>query len=126
VLLNNRGVTLVEVIIALTVMLVVFLALMQTAIVSIDSNIKNLLRDDAVSIAETGMDEARNVPFDSLSGSTSTYDDRRARDITTRYNVTRAVTVLNADNKRVDVTVDWTWKGESYTHRDTTLIRKPL
>lgn len=124
-LLNNRGVTLVEVIIALTLMLVVFLALMQTAIVSIDSNIKNLLRDDAVSIAEAGMDEARNVPFDLLSGSTPSAVERKARDITTTYNVTRAVTDLNADNKKVDVTVQWTWKGETYTHRDTTIIRKP-
>jgi prepilin-type N-terminal cleavage/methylation domain-containing protein len=42
---NSRGVSLVEVMIALTVLLVVFLGLMQAALLSIEQNMKNLLRD---------------------------------------------------------------------------------
>ncbi len=37
---------------------------MQTALVSIDSNMINVLRDEAVSIAEMRMNELRNRPFD--------------------------------------------------------------
>ena len=43
--MTEAGFTLVEVMIALVVLLLVFLALMQTALVSIDSNMKNNLRD---------------------------------------------------------------------------------
>ncbi len=46
--------------IALVVLLVVSLALMQTALVSIDANMTNILRDEAVGIAEMRMNEARN------------------------------------------------------------------
>src|SRR4030042_6811536 len=64
VISNKTGLGLIEVMIALVVMLVVFLALMQTALVSIDSNMINVLRDEAVSIAEMRMSELRNRPFD--------------------------------------------------------------
>jgi len=57
------GFTLIEVIVALLVLLLVFLALMQTALVGIESNVKNVLRDEAVSIAEERMSKARNLLF---------------------------------------------------------------
>jgi prepilin-type N-terminal cleavage/methylation domain-containing protein len=63
VMLNKRGMSLVEVMIALLVMLLVFFALMQTALVGIDSNMLNSLRSEAVNVAEMRMNEARNEPF---------------------------------------------------------------
>ena len=63
VLLNKRGLSLVEMLIAMSILLFVFLALMHVALISIDSNVKNLLRDEAVSIAEQRMTELRNLPF---------------------------------------------------------------
>ena len=75
---NREGVSLVEVMIALVVMLLVFFALMQTALVGIDSNTQNSLRSEAVNIAELRMNEVRNTPFDSIlsdSGSPSTVFD---------------------------------------------------
>jgi prepilin-type N-terminal cleavage/methylation domain-containing protein len=65
-LLNNKGLTLVEVMIALVVFLFVFFALMQTALVSIDANMINSLRNEALNIAEMRMNEARNASFVSL------------------------------------------------------------
>ncbi|MEJ2695676.1 MAG: type II secretion system protein [Candidatus Sulfobium sp.] len=75
VLLNNRGVTLVEVMVALVVLLFVSLALMQTALVSIDANTKNSIRDEAVSVAETRINEARNLTWDKVQTDTSPGDD---------------------------------------------------
>src|SRR3990172_4640679 len=65
--MTEWGFTLVEVMIALVVLLFVSLAMMQTALVSIDSNMINVLRDEAVRIAEERMSELRNVPFDNLA-----------------------------------------------------------
>jgi prepilin-type N-terminal cleavage/methylation domain-containing protein len=62
-MLNKRGMSLVEVMIALLVMLLVFFALMQTALVGIDSNMLNSLRSEAVNVAEMRMNDARNEPF---------------------------------------------------------------
>ncbi len=65
-ILNKTGLTLVEVMIALVIVLLVFLALMQTALVSIDSNMRNILRDEATNIAEQRMNEARDLQFTQL------------------------------------------------------------
>ncbi|MDA8105841.1 MAG: prepilin-type N-terminal cleavage/methylation domain-containing protein [Nitrospiraceae bacterium] len=62
-MLNEKGLSLVEVMVALLVLLFVSLALMQTALVSIESNMKNTLRDEAVSIAEGKMSEAKHLIF---------------------------------------------------------------
>ncbi|MEK6691226.1 MAG: type II secretion system protein [Nitrospirota bacterium] len=48
---KSQGLTLVEVLIAMVILLLVSLALMQTALVSIDANMRNVLRDEAVSVA---------------------------------------------------------------------------
>jgi prepilin-type N-terminal cleavage/methylation domain-containing protein len=78
-MLNKRGMSLVEVMIALLVMVLVFFALMQTALVGIDSNMRNTLRSDAVNVAEIRMNKARNDPFTAVvndaSSPSSDYSD---------------------------------------------------
>jgi type IV pilus assembly protein PilV len=128
VLLNKKGLTLVEVMIALVVLLIVSLALMQTALVSIDANMTNVLRDEAVNIAEMRMNEARNTHFDILvSDGADVPITRNIRSVTGGFLYTTRMTVanLNADNRQVDITVGWTWKGQNYTHRITTIVRRP-
>jgi Tfp pilus assembly protein PilV len=149
-ILNKTGLTLVEVMIALIVVLVVFLALMQTALVSISSNMINILRDEAVSIAEMRMNEARALPFtqtvDSLVGdgtdssltaticpanfvtnfgTTGLRVSRNLRNISNfDFCTNRDVNTLNTDNKQVSITVGWKWKGEDYTHSISTILRR--
>ncbi len=130
-MLNKKGLTLVEVMIALVIVLLVFLALMQTALVGIDSNTRNALRDEAVSIAEMKMNEARNILFDTLLAGTTTEPpvNRNFRSTNVRFTVTRTVTNLTTDNKQINITVTWEWKektvanGNPYTHSIST-IRK--
>ncbi len=130
-LLNKKGLSLVEVMIALVVVLVVFLALMQTALVSIDSNMINILRGEAVSIAEMRMNEARNMTFDSLASAAPETVSRNLRNITNfQYTVTRTVASRGTDNKQIDITIRWEWKektvanGNPYTHSITTILRR--
>lgn len=138
VLLDKKGMTLVEVMIALVVLLFVSLAMMQTALVGIDSNMINILRDEAVSIAEEKMNEARNMAFDSLMPGTTYMGTgtppkikRNLRNITDfEYTVTRTISNLGTDNKQVTITVTWDWKEKTvtnnnpYTHSITTIVRK--
>jgi prepilin-type N-terminal cleavage/methylation domain-containing protein len=149
-LLNKRGLTLIEVLIALVVMLIVFLALMQTALVSIDSNMINVLRNEAVNVAEIRMnDDAKNISFTtilsdsgSLAGcncptgfpSTGICFQRGVRSISNfNFCTNLACTELggdgncatnDADNKQVTVMVGWKWKGENYTHSITTIRKR--
>lgn len=132
---NKKGLTLVEVMIALVILLLVFLALMQTALLSINSNINNLFRDEAVSVAEQHMITIRNTPFDGIAATVNADDGtetRFFRNISTGgvpglpFTVTRTVTDMGLDNKQVDIRVSWTWKGETFTHSINAVLRRPL
>jgi len=153
VLLNKRGLTLVEVLIAMTLSLMVFLALMQTALVGIDSNMRNTLRDEAVNIAAERMNEARNIQFVSLvsdTGSLSGCDcpsaskfpytmgsciERNLKSIS-GFDFCTNLTCKELDgvdnncatddgnNKEITITVGWKWKGEDYTHSISTIMRR--
>jgi prepilin-type N-terminal cleavage/methylation domain-containing protein len=137
-LLNKKGVSLVEVMISLVVMLVVFLALMQTALLGINLNMTNTLRDEAIKVAETEMNSARSLPFDDLTAGTSTSTVYRSlRNINNfQYSVSRVVTDIAADYmtfvtvKQVVVGVTWEWKdntvanGNAFNHTITTIIKR--
>lgn len=152
VLLNNKGLTLVELMIALVILLLVSLALMQTALVGIDSNMRNVLRDEAVRIAEMRMEQARNLTFTQSSTNLISDTGLLAGDCPTGFPATgvlverdvRSVDDFNfctnmtvqeiggdavlatpdSDNRRVNITVGWRWQGADYRHAISTVIRK--
>ncbi|HXX57424.1 MAG TPA: prepilin-type N-terminal cleavage/methylation domain-containing protein [Thermodesulfovibrionales bacterium] len=71
-MLNKKGMTLIEVMVALVVLLLVALAMMQTALLSIDSNMISALRDQALKLAETRMNNAKGTTFSKLSSGSQT------------------------------------------------------
>jgi type IV pilus assembly protein PilV len=130
---NKKGLTLVEVMIALLILLVVSLALMQTAMVSIDANTRNASRDEAVKIAEELIDEARSLPFDDFDQNGTTDPDpltmngtvtRQIRNTTITYTTTTVVDTFNEDNKEIDIAVSWTWAGQLSNHRISTIRKR--
>lgn len=150
-LLNKKGLTLIEVLVALVITLVLFLALMQTALLSIDSNMKNLLRDEAVNIAEMRMNEARNLAFtETTDNLVSDTVSLAGADCPTGFSATGVLVERNFRNisdldfctnrtiscpestpcpssptmKQIDITVGWRWKGENYTHSVSTIVRR--
>ncbi len=74
---NRRGLTLVEVMIAMVIMLIVFMGLIQASLLSIDSNMRNELRDEGTRVASESMAEVRAVPFndDTLQDKSQTGSD---------------------------------------------------
>ena len=140
---NNKGMTLVEVLVALLISLMVFLALMQTALVSIDSNMRNVLRDEAVRVADTRMNTIRSLPYETVVSDAGALTDcssacptdfpttgwcapaKKIRGITDfRYCTNLASTDLGVDTKQVTITVGWKWKGEDYRHSIQTIRRR--
>jgi prepilin-type N-terminal cleavage/methylation domain-containing protein len=151
--LNNRGLTLVEIMIALTLLLLVSMAMMQTALVGIGANMQTVLRDEAVRIAETRMNEARNLQFDE-SGSQLVSDtadaisdagfaivscqappvsdatpypvvvERKFRNMAVSFGTRRTVTVLDEDHAEVSVLVRWEYRNMCYSHQVNALIKR--
>lgn len=133
--INNKGVTLVEVMISLVIFLIVFMGLMQTALLSIDGNVRNVQRDEAITIANGELDDLKNFPF----GTLTTPDPpcrkvfRDFRNIRKDYNVCDTITDLGSDTKTINVVVGWDHKKETaaqtptnreFQHSITTLRRR--
>ena len=66
--LDQKGVTIVEVMISLVILLIVFLGLIQASILSINQNLRNEVRDEAARIASEYMAAAMATQVDSLAG----------------------------------------------------------
>jgi len=124
---GKQGVTLVEVLISLTILLIVFLGLIQAALVSIQSNMKNVLRDEAVQITSDEISRLRGTNFDDMDRNSVadvyplTFNQNQSRtyraSITVPFAVTVNIVALDANNKRVTVTTTWTWQNENFQHQ---------
>ncbi|MEW6585968.1 MAG: prepilin-type N-terminal cleavage/methylation domain-containing protein [Nitrospirota bacterium] len=133
---NEYGVSLVEVLIALTILLLVFTGLLHGALLGIDNNLRNLLRDEAVSVADEYMMRLKNMPFDDLSAGSACQDvPRPVRNTTKIFTVCNDVADLDAtpDTRSIAVVVGWDHKnedtpkdptGREYQHSITTVRRR--
>lgn len=133
--LNERGATsLVEILVALVLMTVVFTGLLTSSILVANQNMETLLRDEATAIAEQRMNEARDMPFDTLTLPATSdpalpagFSVTRAFRGLTGFTFHRCMTVtpLNSNNNQVVVQVQWTQKSILHTHAITGLVRRP-
>jgi len=146
-----KGVTLIEVMIALVVLLIVFLGLLQASILGIENNLRNQIRDEAVNIAAERVNEARSMVFDDLVDDTAdtiadntvtpptlascpenpypVLIDRNIRNMTFPYGTMRDVTDLEVppapiNTKQIEILVRWQQRNECFTYRLTTLRRR--
>jgi prepilin-type N-terminal cleavage/methylation domain-containing protein len=125
---NNGGMTLVEVLVALAITFIIFLGLSDAGLVVLNENIKNSIRDEAVSVAEADVQAVRNIPFASLPTAdntvTFTPPPRMIRGLNATYSVTRSIRYLDPENRELTVNVDWTRQQKSYNHRVITIVRQ--
>lgn len=136
---NELGMSLIEVLIAMVLLLIVGLALMQTANVALLENVKNTVRDEAISVAEVTMNDLRarswtaipvymdselNNTFGVLVPATTPTVTRHFRNFQIDYGIRKAITDVGTDIKQVTVEVKWTTRGQEYNHTITNIVRK--
>ncbi len=145
---NDKGFTLIEMMIAMVIILLGLLGLVQAALLSIDHNMRNVLRENGMAVAAERMQETRNMDYTAITTDaaatpancppefiarfgTGEARDMNIRDVINfRYCTNRTVTVLpNAltDNSRqIQISVYWRWKGETYTQTLTSMAVRPI
>lgn len=125
---DERGLTLVEVLVALAIVFIVFLGLTDSGLVALEYNIQNGLREEGVQVADNVIAASRNLPFLTLSGMLGTEPPqtvtRQVRNLSWPYQYTRTITALNADNIQVSVNVHWLRKGRTFTHQAVAIVRR--
>jgi Tfp pilus assembly protein PilV len=125
--LNEKGTSLIEILISIFLTAVVFTGLLQSSLLAVNANVENLLRDEAVAIAEQRMSEARDMSFNTLaSDAVAVPILRNFRGITGfQFNRQMTVTSLDTNNNQVVIRVQWTRKNITHTHTITTVVRRP-
>ncbi len=130
---DKRGMTLIEVLMALTLLAITSLALVQASLVAINNNVVNELRDEAVSVAEQRMNELRNTPFtaaDMLVTAPTGSDETVTRDIRAfsqfPFTVNRVIQQINTntDIRQVTLKVTWSYRNVNYEHGVSTVMRQ--
>ncbi|MSN26357.1 MAG: prepilin-type cleavage/methylation domain-containing protein [Geobacter sp.] len=133
-LINKSGFTLIEFCIAVLIMMVGLLGLLQAVNMATEHNLGSLLRNEAISLADEKMVEAKILPFANLVSDAS-YINRRTRGGFKNYSVVRTTQpsrtveyppgVYTVTSQEVSVRVSWRYKGTQLSHTVSTLITNP-
>jgi len=128
VLYDKKGMTLIEVMFSVVLLMIVAMAVMQTALVGMNANLQNSLRDEAVKIVDQRMEELRSLTtgtsFDTINTGADPVISRNFRSASVNYSPTRTVSSIDFDTKQVIESVSWSFRGRPYTHSATTIMRR--
>ena len=129
--LNNRGMSLIEIMISLSLLAMVSLAMLQMGLVSMSENVRNSIRDETVNVAEMRLNQLRSLSFTdpTLNATTGTDDGsvaRTVRSANVTFNRTRIITNVDSNTKLVTMTVSVAWQQntKNYTHSITMLLKR--
>lgn len=133
---NSGGFTLVEVMVAILIMMVGMIGLLEMINVSLQHNLKNQLRDEAVQVGERYMAELRGTPFDAIAASYAAVTvPSKLRGATKSYSVERLSQVLareDASNAassptslQLTVTVSWDYRNTTLVNRVVSVVTRP-
>jgi type IV pilus assembly protein PilV len=129
---NSGGFTLVEVMVAILIFMVGMLGLLETISVSMQYNLKNQLRAEAVQIGERYMAQLRGRDFD-ISGDFKTYTavstPSSIRGTAREYNVERTSLPIASDtigttSRQLTVTVKYFFRNQSSVNRVVSVVSK--
>ncbi|QXE91476.1 type IV pilus modification PilV family protein [Geomonas subterranea] len=128
---NNDGFTLVELMIALVIVAVGMFGVLQTINVTLQHNLRNEVRNEAVRIGEKYMSDMRGKTFGAYSSPYTTFTENgRIRGVSKPYTVERTSQVLATDGGQPStyqlmVTVRWSYRNSNYQNEVVTVMARP-
>ncbi len=143
--INKQGFTLVEILIAMVIILIAMLGMYKVTVLSIDGNVRNVIRNEGVKITEEVMNRLRAIPFDELTegtwtdmtnlGYTASTVTRTFRNMTVSYAISITVNAPSSEFKVIEVVVGWDYKGENpplpetnkeFQQKMVSIVRNPV
>jgi len=121
--LNNKAFTLVEVLIAITILTIGMLGALEGLLLYTQYNINNLCRNESVKIAEQKINELRNTSYSSLTSGTTTVR-RKIKNFERDFNVEWSVAAISSNSSSVEVNVKWTIMNKEWSHAVRTIINR--
>ena len=135
---SRKGFTIVEVLVALTIFAIMLLGLYYSLIVSYKYSVANLLRDEAIRVAQEEMERLRIISFDNVTQNQlnpprliecnatdpQASIERQIRNSRFRFGKYFEVSIIDQNLKRVKLTVCWRYRGTKHQYSVESVIRK--
>jgi type IV pilus assembly protein PilV len=119
---RDKGFSLVELMIAMFIFMIAMLGILAGLNSAIANNKTNVLRDEAVNVAEQEMNRLKCLPFNSIVSGNPGSVVRNIRSGTITYIPTDTVTSITTNIKRIDVAVAWSDKTVNYQHTISSIV----
>lgn len=131
---KSRGFSLIEVLIATVLVVIVMLALLEAVTLYIQSNMNNILRDEAVRVTQDALYDMRSRDFNTIA--TETRNVTKAIRSSPKAGQLGAITfqtVLTVtdipagapDHKSIQAVTTWTFLNQTFTHQANAMVVKP-
>jgi prepilin-type N-terminal cleavage/methylation domain-containing protein len=121
---NKKGFTLIELMVAMAILFISMTAILDFIVQYHRINLENTMRNEAMRIAESRIENLRNTAFGLLTTGAEPAPgvQRIIRNLTVNYQVAWTVSPLSANSTAVQVNVIWSFKGINHRHDASTII----
>jgi len=120
---NNKGFTLTEVLVAITILTIGMLGALEGLLLYTQYNLNNLCRDESIKIAEQKMNELRNISYTSLTSGSATVT-RKIKNFERTFNVEWSVAAMSGNSSSVEVSVSWKITNKVWNHSVRSIINR--
>lgn len=120
---DNKGFTIIEALVAIVILTVLLLGLLSAFLTTYEYSTRNLIRDEAVKIANEYAEKYRNMDVTTIPTSLTETVNRKIRNGNVQYTVEVASTdLITGKIKQITIKVSWTYKGKTYTHQIKSIV----
>lgn len=120
---KDSGFTMVELLVSMVILMIGLLGMLQGINLAMSKNMENVLRNEALLVADEAMMLKRAKPFESLSTISTNLSLRRfTRGVYKNYSISEVVSLATQSSKEIKLEVNWKYKNQRYTHSLSTFI----
>lgn len=128
-MINDKGFTLIEFLVAIVILMVGLLGMLQGINLAMDKSMDNVFRNEALTVADDLMMAKRNKSFVSLSTTVASpawatlpTGPRYTRGVYKNYSAQQIVNSTTPQTKEVIINVSWNYKKQRKTHSISSFV----
>lgn len=122
-MINSRGFTLIEFLVAILILMVGLLGMLQGINLAMEKSMENVFRNEGVLVADDLMMATRNKTFASIpTTTTASFVSRYTRGVSKNYSTQQIVSMPTPNTKEVIINVSWNYRNRRNSHSVSSFV----